>query len=151
VLGKMTAYFVLGFIDTLIVLTVGVLLFGVPLHGSPLLVLFSSCIFLLGALFSGIYISAANRTQLQAYQLGLLISFLPTFLLSGFVYAVENMPLVLQLLSYLIPARYFITIVRGIFLKGVGLEVLWLEMLLLVVYAVLLFWATTRKLKAKLA
>lgn len=151
VLGKMTAYFVLGFIDTLIVLTVGVLLFGVPLHGSPLLVLVSSCIFLLGALFSGIYISAANRTQLQAFQLGLLISFLPTFLLSGFVYAIENMPPVLQLLSYLIPARYFITIVRGIFLKGVGLEVLWLEMLLLVAYAVLLFWATTRKLKAKLA
>jgi ABC-2 type transport system permease protein len=151
VLGKMTAYFVLGFIDTLIVLTVGVLLFGVPLHGSPLLVLVSSAIFLLGALFSGIYISAANRTQLQAFQLGLLISFLPTFLLSGFVYAIENMPPVLQLLSYLIPARYFITIVRGIFLKGVGLEVLWLETLLLVAYAVLLFLATTRKLKAKLA
>jgi ABC-2 type transport system permease protein len=151
VLGKMTAYFVLGFIDTLIVLTVGVLLFGVPLHGSPLLVLVSSATFLLGALFSGIYISAANRTQLQAFQLGLLISFLPTFLLSGFVYAIENMPPVLQLLSYLIPARYFITIVRGIFLKGVGLEVLWLETLLLVAYAVLLFLATTRKLKAKLA
>jgi ABC-2 type transport system permease protein len=114
-------------------------------------VLVSSCIFLLGALFSGIYISAANRTQLQAFQLGLLISFLPTFLLSGFVYAIENMPPVLQILSYLIPARYFITIVRGIFLKGVGLEVLWLETLLLVAYAALLFLATTRKLKAKLA
>ena len=151
VLGKMTAYFVLGFIDTLIVLAVGVLLFGVPLRGNPLLVLLSSCIFLLGAMFSGIYISAANRTQLQAYQLGLLLSFLPTFLLSGFVYAIENMPVVLQVLSYVFPARYFIKIVRGIFLKGVGYEVLWPEVLLLVIYAAVLFWASTRKLRAKLA
>jgi len=151
VLGKMAAYFVLGLTDTIVTLAVGVFLFDVPLRGSPLLVLGSSCIFLLGALFCGIYVSAANRTQLQAYQLGMLISFLPAFLLSGFVYSLSNMPVVIQVLSYFFPARYFVTIVKGIFLKGVGLEILWLEMALLAVYATLLFLASTRKLKAKLA
>jgi ABC-2 type transport system permease protein len=102
-------------------------------------------------LFWGIFISATTRNQLMAYQLGMLTSFLPAFLLSGFVFAIENMPMVIQVVSYIFPSRYFITILKGIFLKGVSAHVLWLEITLLVVYAVLLFLGATRQLKKKIA
>ena len=78
--------------------------------------------FLFGALFWGIFVSAAARTQVAAYQMGMLSSFLPAFLLSGFVYSIENMPWVIQVITHVVPARYFVTILKGIFLKGVGLE-----------------------------
>lgn len=150
VLGKMSAYFALGLINTLVTMSVGVFLFDVPLRGNPLLVLMSSCIFLVGGLFWGIFLSAAARTQLMAYQMAMLTSFLPAFLLSGFIFSIENMPLVIQALTYIFPSRYFITILRGLFLKGVGLEVLWVELALLTLYGAAVFVAATRKLKQKI-
>ncbi len=95
--------------------------FQVPLRGSVPLLVVSTCVFLFGALFWGIFVSAAARTQLQAYQMGMLSSFLPAFLLSGFVYSIENMPPVIQVITRIVPARYFVTILKGVFLKGVGL------------------------------
>jgi ABC-2 type transport system permease protein len=151
VLGKMLAYFVLGIVNMLVTIAVGVFLFGVPLRGSPLLVLISSCAFLMGALFWGIFMSAIARTQAMAYQLGVVTSFLPAFLLSGFVFAIENMPVVIQAVTYFFPSRYFITLIRALFLKGVGLEVIWVELLFLLVYAVLIFLASVRKLGQKIA
>jgi ABC-2 type transport system permease protein len=151
VLGKMAAYFALGTVNMLVTIGVGVFVFGVPLRGSPLLVLFSSCIFLIGALFWGIFLSAASRTQLMAYQMGMVTSFLPAFLLSGFVFAIGNMPVAIQVVTYLFPSRYFVTILKGVFLKGIGVHVVWVELTLLVVYAVLIFLAATRKLKQKIA
>jgi ABC-2 type transport system permease protein len=151
VLGKMAAYFALGTVNMLVTIGVGVFVFGVPLRGNPLLVLFSSCIFLIGALFWGIFLSAASKTQLMAYQMGMVTSFLPAFLLSGFVFAIGNMPVAIQVVTYLFPSRYFVTILKGVFLKGIGLHVVWVELTLLVVYAVLIFLAATRKLKQKIA
>jgi ABC-2 type transport system permease protein len=151
VLGKMLAFFWVGVIDTAIAVGVGVFVFGVPLRGSILLLAGSSCVFLWGALFWGIFISASVRSQLLAYQIGMLTSFLPAFLLSGLVYAIEGMPKPIQAVTYLVPARYFITLLKGIFLKGVGLEVLWVELLFLAVYATGVFLLATRKLKQKLA
>ena len=110
----------------------------------------SVCVFLVGVLLWGVFVSAAAKTQLQAYQMGILSSFLPAFLLSGFVYATENMPPVIQAISHIIPARYVVTILKGVFLKGVGLSVLWGELALLVVYAGLVFLMATRKLGQKL-
>ncbi len=151
VIGKMSAYFVLGLIDMLVAVGLGVYLFGVPLRGNPLLVFFTGCIFLVGALFWGILISAVAKSQLLAYQMGMVTSFLPAFLLSGFVYAIENMPVVIQAISYIFPSRYFITILKGIFLKGVGLEVLWMELVFLFAYGTVVFLAATRKLKQRIA
>ena len=151
VLGKMLAFFVVGIVDTIISVVVGVFVFGVPLLGSVLLLAVSSCIFLAGALFSGIFISAVTKSQLMAYQLSMVTSFLPAFLLSGLVYAIENMPAPIQAFTYLVPARYFINLLKGIFLKGVGISVLWLELLFLTAYATLVFLLATRKLKQKLA
>ena len=122
VLGKMLAYFVVGLADAAIAVLVGVFVFEVPFRGSLLLLAVSTCVFLFGALFWGIFVSAAARTQLQAYQMGILSSFLPAFLLSGFVYSIETMPKVIQVITHIVPARYFVTILKGVFLKGVGLQ-----------------------------
>ncbi len=150
-LGKLSAYFLVGIVDMIICLIVGVFAFGVPLKGSLPLLLVSSCIFLFGALGLGILISAVNRTQLTAYQLGTLTSFLPAFLLSGFIYSVSNMPRVIQIIALFVPARYFIDILRGVFLKGIGLEMLWMDFLLLTIYAIVVFYFATRKLRQKVA
>lgn len=149
VLGKLLAYFALGITDMAISIIVGVLVFDVPLRGNPLLLFFTGSVFLFGALCWGIFLSAVTRSQLVAYQMGVLTSFLPAFLLSGFIYSIGNMPAVIQAISYLVPARYFITILTGIFLKGVGLKVLWLEVVLLLLYATLVFVASTRALRKK--
>jgi ABC-2 type transport system permease protein len=125
--------------------------FNVPLKGSLALLLVSSCIFLFGALGMGIMISAMNRTQLTAYQMGTLTSFLPAFLLSGFIYSIGNMPRIIQAVALFVPARYFMNIARGIFLKGIGLRILWFDFLLLVAYAVIVFYFATRKLRQKVA
>jgi ABC-2 type transport system permease protein len=150
VLGKMMAYFVVGLADSIVALLVGLFVFGVPLRGSILLLALSICTFLFGALCWGIFISAAAKSQLVAYQMGLLSSFLPAFLLSGFVYAIETMPTVIQGITYIVPARYVVTIMKGIFLKGVGLNVLWGQLGFLALYAVLVFLFATRKMNQKL-
>jgi ABC-2 type transport system permease protein len=151
VLGKMMAYFVVGLADATIALLVGLFVFGVPLRGSVLVLAISVCTFLFGALCWGIFVSAAAKTQLQAYQMGILSSFLPAFLLSGFVYAIETMPPVIQVITHIIPARYVVTIMKGVFLKGVGLEVLWGELGFLLLYASIVFLLATRKMNQKLA
>lgn len=148
-LGKLSAHFTLGMADMLIALGVAVAVFGVPLRGNLLLLFVSSAIFLFGGLCWGIFLSAVARSQLLAYQAAVITSFLPAFLLSGFVFAIENMPWVVQMVTYLVPARYFVTILKGIFMKGVGLEVFWLEVVLLALYAVALFLVAARKLRQK--
>jgi len=150
-LGKLSAHFLLGLTDMLIALFVGVVIFGVPLKGSWVLLLFSACVFLYGALAWGLYISAMFRNQLAAYQMGTLTSFLPAFLLSGFIYPLSNMPWIIRVISFIIPARYFIDMTKGIFLKGTGLRLLWFDLLLLIVYAVGISFLAVRKLRQKIA
>jgi ABC-2 type transport system permease protein len=150
-LGKMSAYFVLGVVDMVLTVAVVVIFFGVPLRGSTLFLAFSGCLFLVGALFWGILVSALTRSQLAAYQLAMLTSCLPAFLLSGFVFAIENMPIPVQMITYLFPNRYFVTILKGIFLRGVGIEVLFLEVGLLAAYAGLIYLVVLKKLKQKVA
>ncbi len=151
VLGKMLAYFVVGVADALMAVLVGLFVFGVPLRGSVWFMALSLCVFLVGVLFWGVFVSAAARTQLQAYQMGLLSSFLPAFLLSGFVYEIQTMPKVIQVITHVVPARYVVTLMKGIFLKGVGIRVLWGELGLLLLYAAILFVLATRKVNQKLA
>ncbi|MFN0171421.1 MAG: ABC transporter permease [Bryobacteraceae bacterium] len=151
VLGKMAAHFCVGTVDTFITLVLGAWFFEVPFRGSVLVVAASSFVFLFGALFWGIFLSAVTRSQTLAFQAGLISSFLPSFLLSGFVYAIESMPLGPRLISHITPARYFITILKGAFLKGVGFEVLWADFLFLVAFGGLVFFLATRKMRQKLA
>lgn len=150
-LGKMSAYFTLGLADMLLTIVVGVVIFDVPQRGSYLFLILTGCMFLVGALFWGILISAVAKTQLVAYLLAMVTSFLPAFLLSGFVFAIENMPVPIQVITRLFPTRYFVTILKGIFLRGVGIEVLYAEVLFLAAYALIVFVAATRRLRQKVA
>jgi ABC-2 type transport system permease protein len=151
ILGKLSAFFTLGFTDMLICVLVGVFVFHVPFRGSVWFLLFSSFLFLFGALCWGIMISTLARSQLIAYQIGILTSFLPAFLLSGFIYSIENMPVVIQAVTYVVPARYFVTILKGVFLKGAGMEILGGETALLFVYASLAFFLAVKKMRQKVA
>ncbi len=151
VLGKMAAFFTLGVIDMLVAVVTGVTIFRVPLRGDLLFLAFTSSVFLVGSLCWGILISALVRSQLLAYQVGVLTSFLPAFLLSGFIFDIENMPHIIQIITYVFPARYFVTILKGVFLRSVGAGILWGEAALLFAYATIVFLVATRKLKQKVA
>ncbi len=151
ILGKMAAFFAIGLADLAIAIGVGLLIFRVPFRGNALFLVVTSCIFLFGALMWGIFISAVARSQLLAYQMSLVSSFLPAFLLSGFIYSIENMPVVIQVITHIVPARYFVTILKGIFLKGIGPEVLWSEVGFLILYAGVIGAVAARKLRQKLA
>jgi ABC-2 type transport system permease protein len=150
-LGKIAAYFLLGATDMFTALTAGVFIFGVPIRGSVVFLIFTSCLFTFGALSWGVLLSALTRNQTMAFQLGMVSSFLPAFLLSGFVYSIENMPGVIQVITHIVPARYFVTILKGVCLKGAGMEILWTEVLFLFLYAGVVFLITTRTLRQKVA
>ena len=151
VLGKMMAYFAVGVADAAIAVLVGIFIFRVPFRGSIWMLALSTCVFLFGALFWGIFVSAAAKTQLQAYQMGIpeLLPARPSCS-PGFIYSIETMPVVIQVITHIVPARYVVTILKGIFLKGVGLSVLWGELGFLALYALIVFLLATRKLNQKL-
>jgi ABC-2 type transport system permease protein len=150
-LGKLAAYFVLGVADMIIALVIGIGLFKVPLRGSPLVLAAGAGLFLFGALCWGILISTVTRSQLLSFQASLLTSFLPAFLLSGFVYSIDNMPWIIQQVTRIVPARYFVAILKGVFLKGTGLETLWPQFLFLSAYAAIVFAVAVKKMRAKIA
>jgi ABC-2 type transport system permease protein len=108
-------------------------------------------LFLFGALCWGILISTVTRSQLLSFQASLLTSFLPAFLLSGFVYSIDNMPWIIQQVTRIVPARYFVAILKGVFLKGTGLETLWPQFLFLSAYAAIVFAVAVKKMRAKIA
>ena len=133
--GKLLPYVGIGILDVLLAVAGGTLVFGVPLRGSFWLLLGFSLLFLLGAVGLGLLISARSRTQLMASQLAMVATLLPSFMLSGFASPIENMPRALQIVSYAVPARYFVSALKGIFLKGIGLRMLWPEALFLAGFA----------------
>lgn len=150
-LGKLIPYFLIGFVDMVLSVLMGTHLFGVPLKGNVFLLMALSSIFLFGGLSLGILISTAAGSQLVASQVAMISTFLPAFLLSGFMYAIANMPDVLQAFTYVIPARYFVTMLKGIFLKGSTFKFLWLETALLMAYGIAVFLITHRRLKKRVA
>jgi ABC-2 type transport system permease protein len=145
VMGKIIPYFVIGMINVTILLLASRFIFRIPLRGSiPLLYLFAS-IFTVGVMGLGIFISGVAKRQILATQMAIITTLLPANLLSGFIFPIRNMPLVLQGVSYLVPARYLIRALKGIFLKGIGLSVLYPPLLLLVAFAVFIVWLAARQ------
>lgn len=144
VLGKLVPYIGIGLVDVLLAAVVGTAVFGVPFRGSILLFFGLTCIFLLGAMSLGMLISIKAKSQLVASQVAMVLTFLPAFLLSGFVFDIGNMPGWLQAVTHIVPARYFITILKGIFLKGVGPAVLAPEALFLLIFSLVVLVAAMR-------
>jgi ABC-2 type transport system permease protein len=146
--GKMLPYAVLGMVDVLLVIAVAVGWFQVPLRGSFALLILMCVVYLLTTLGLGLFVSTISRTQQQAMMTSSFFFLIPMIFLSGFVFPIENMPEAIQLVTYLVPLRYFLVILRGIFLKGVGLETLWPSAAALLAWGVaILVLATLRSSK----
>lgn len=150
ILGKLLPYSVIGLANMVIAVLMAVYLFDVPLRGSVPLLFAVGMIFVVGTLAQGILISTVAKQQLLASQFAMISTFLPAFLLSGFAFAIANMPLPVQGITYIVPARYFVALVKGIFLRGVGLETLWRDALFLVVFALIVTGIAIRKTRKRL-
>lgn len=123
VIGKSIPYFVLSFVSSMGIFLAGMVLFDVPMRGEWWLLLLATTLFLTAALGMGLLISTVSESQQVAFQLALIASFLPTFILSGFIFPIASMPAPIQRVSQLVPARYYLVALRGVALKGVGFDV----------------------------
>jgi ABC-2 type transport system permease protein len=150
ILGKLVPYFGIGIIDMVLSVAAGRFLFGVPLRGSLLLLVIFSVVFLGGALGLGILISALAKKQLVASQVAFVVTFLPAFLLSGFMFDASNMPPALQAVSYLVPARYFVSLLRNLYLKGAGISVLAWDAVPLLLFTVVILIAAVRAFRKEI-
>jgi ABC-2 type transport system permease protein len=135
VLGKTLPYLALSFVSALLILFTARILFDLPMRGSWLLLCGSILLFLVGAQAQGLLISSIASSQQVAFQVALLSSFLPTFILSGFIFPLSSMPTVVQGISHIVPARYFLVVLRAIVLKGAGLEAFWEQLVWLAVFS----------------
>ena len=149
-MGKLFPYFFLGLLDLSLAVLMGKWVFQVPLRGSVVLLFALSSVYIFVALGLGLTISVFARTQILANQMAMVIGFLPTFLLSGFTFVIANMPIWLQVITYGIAPRYYVTISKEVFLKGVGFSFLWRETLVLVVMAIAGLWVATKSFKKEL-
>jgi ABC-2 type transport system permease protein len=137
IIGKLIPFAVIAVIEASFVTTVGILWFNIPLRGSIPLLLVSTLIYLLVTLGAGLLISTISSTQQQA-MMSVFLFFLPVNLLSGFIFPIYNMPTLIQYITFLNPLRYYVVILRGIFLKGVGLDILWPQILVLLIMGLLI-------------
>ncbi|WP_372641972.1 ABC transporter permease [Ancylomarina sp.] len=150
ILGKVTPYLILSFINALIIVGMGYFVFGVPVLGSFALLMAESLLFILLALSLGIFISTVSDSQQVAMMLSMFALMLPTILLSGFIFPLRNMPLPLQIISNIIPPRWFIVIIKNIMLKGTGFEFVWKETLILIGMTAGFIGLSVKKFKIRL-
>ena len=147
ILGKTIPYTIISLIATATILFLGYILFGVSIKGSGVLLTLVTLVFLIGSLGMGLLISTLVETQQLAFMIAVIISMLPTFILSGFVFPIRNMPVIIQAVTYMLPARYFLVALRAIILKGAGLSAFWDQALILVVYACLMIGISSLRMK----
>ena len=136
IVGKLIPYIIIAYAQVILVLTTAVLVFSMPIRGNLLLLLSLTSLFLMFSLGIGLFISTISRTQFQAMQASIMI-LLPSIILSGFVFPVESMPKLAQWVSAVLPLTYYLRIVRGIVVKGIGMEYLWLDTIILAAMGVL--------------
>lgn len=149
--GKLTPYFALGMADTIISALIAIYWFKVPFRGSFVALLVSSALFLIVVLSLGFLISVLAKGQFAASQIALLVTFLPAFLLSGFLFAIEQMPTVLQWITHIIPARYYVSVLKKIFLKGTPTAMLYADLVPLALFALVLGILATRSFHKRLS
>jgi ABC-2 type transport system permease protein len=150
VLGKVIPYIGLAFVNAVVIIALSYFVFGMPINGSLTLLLFETLLFILMALSLGILISTVSKSQMVAMFISMFALMLPTMLLSGFIFPIENMPKILQWLSSIMPARYFIIIVKNIMIKGSGLMIIWKETLFIVGLTILFLIISVKKFKVRL-
>ncbi|MBE7549341.1 transport permease protein [Candidatus Kuenenia stuttgartiensis] len=144
ILGKTVPFALIGFADVILITVIGVFWFEVPIRGNLFLLFFATALYIMTTLGIGLFISTVSQTQQQA-MMSTFFFYFPAVLLSGFMFPIANMPRAIQWLTYLNPLRYFLEIIRGIFLKGIGTEILWPQMLALMVMGILTLWFASRR------
>jgi ABC-2 type transport system permease protein len=149
IIGKLLPFGVIAIMQAVLITSLGVLWFHIPLRGSLVLLLFSTCIYLFTTLGIGLFISTISSTQQEA-MMSFFLFYIPTFLLSGFAYPIGNMPQAIQWLTFINPLRYYLVVIRGIFLKGVGLETLWVQFLPLLVMGIIVLSLSAAKFRKSL-
>jgi len=150
VIGKVIPYLLLAFINTVVIISLGNRVFGVPIRGSVILLLTEGLLFTITALSLGILISTVADNQQVAMMISMVGLMLPTVLLSGFIFPIENMPVILQWLSNIVPAKWFIRIIKNIMLKGTGIQYFWRETLILVLMTLLFIGISIKRFKIRL-
>jgi len=150
-LGKLVPYFTIGMFDLIVCALIAIYWFHVPFRGSFLTLLLSSAMFMVVVLSLGFFISVIAKSQLAASQIALLVTFLPAFLLSGFLYSIEQMPVVLQWIPRILPARYYVSVLKKIFLKGTPTALLYADLVPLAVFTLVLALLATRAFHKRLA
>jgi len=150
ILGKLLPFAVISLVQIVLITILGVLWFGVPLRGSILLLLLSTCVYLFTTLGIGLFISTISSTQQEA-MMSVFLFYMPTMLLSGFAYPIANMPQVIQWFTFINPLRYFMVVIRSIFLKGVGIEVIWTQLLPLLIIGFFVLSLSTLKFRKSLS
>ncbi len=149
IIGKLLPFGVIAIMQAVLITSLGVLWFHIPLRGSLVLLLFSTCIYLFTTLGIGLFISTISSTQQEA-MMSFFLFYIPTFLLSGFAYPIGNMPQAIQWLTFINPLRYYLVVIRGIFLKGVGLDTLWVQFLPLLVMGIIVLSLSAAKFRKSL-
>ncbi len=149
IIGKLLPFGVIAIMQAVLITSLGVLWFHIPLRGSLVLLLFSTCIYLFTTLGIGLFISTISSTQQEA-MMSFFLFYIPTFLLSGFAYPIGNMPQAIQWLTFINPLRYYLVVIRGIFLKGVGLDILWVQFLPLLVMGIIVLSLSAAKFRKSL-
>ncbi len=150
IVGKVAPYFILSFINAVVIVALGYFVFGLPIRGNLLLLMAECMLFILMALSLGILISTAAKSQQVAMFISMFALMLPTMLLSGFIFPIENMPSILQWLSIIMPPRWFIIIIKNIMLKGTGFMFVWQETLILIVMTLAFVVISVKKFKLRL-
>ena len=148
--GKMTPYFVIGMFDVLLSVAMAVWVFDVPLRGSFLFLMGSGALFMIGGLGLGILISTVARSQLVASQVAMVATFIPAFLLSGFLYSIDNMPRALQVITHVVQARYYVSVLKAVFLKASPPNYLITELAFLTIFAAVVLGVAIRKFRKQL-
>lgn len=151
IVGKLAPFLVIGMIDVVLVVGVATLFFALPVKGGFWLLLLLCLVFLMSTLGLGLFVSTISKTQQQAMMTAIFFFMMPMIFFSGFVFPIENMPLVIQGISYLMPLRYFFVIVRGLFLKGVGINILWPQALALLVFGTIILTMSVLRFRKRLA
>jgi ABC-2 type transport system permease protein len=151
IVGKTLPYFAISLCTSIAVILLSMVLFDLPMNGSWLLLLLALALYLVGALGLGLMISTLAESQQVAFQLAVLASFLPTMMLSGFVFPIASMPAAIQAVTYIVPARYFLVSLRAIVLKGASLPAFWLQLVALAIYALVMLAVASRRLKRQWA
>jgi ABC-2 type transport system permease protein len=147
VIGKTIPYSVIAFVSAVLIVLVSMALFGLPQNGPWWLLFLTIALFLVGAQGQGLLISTVASTQQVAFQIALLSSFLPTFILSGFIFPITSMPAAVQVITYIVPARYFVSALRSVVLKGTNIDVVWTQLVALVIFASVMLGLSALRLK----